>query len=156
VPGEQRRLAHPPGDRYREAEEKAAAEAAPREDPSASVARGMAIALVVALLGALAIIVLGAIATVTTGLMVVAGGLGFGVGQALRVGAREKLAPGRRVGLAVGLTLIAIALAQLGIWQYARAEGGVLPLIDYLAEVFGPLVIAEFAVGAVVAWLAAR
>ena len=116
----------------------------------------MAIALVVALLGALAIIVLGAIATVTTGLIVVAGGLGFGVGQALRVGAREKLAPGRRIGLAVGLTLIAIALAQLGIWQYARAEGGVLPLIDYLAEVFGPLVIAEFAVGAVVAWLAAR
>jgi len=116
----------------------------------------MAIALVVALLGALAIIVLGAIATVTTGLIVVAGGLGFGVGLALRVGAREKLAPGRRIGLAVGLTLIAIALAQVGIWQYARAEGGVLPLIDYLAEVFGPLVIAEFAVGAVVAWLAAR
>jgi len=156
APGEQRRLVRPPGDRYREAEDRAAAAAAPKDDPSASVARGVAIALVVGLLGALAIIVLGAVATVTTGLIVVAGAIGFGVGLALQLGARDNLSRGRRVGVAVGLTIAAIALAQAGIWQYARSEGGVLPFLDYLAEVFGPLVIAEFFVGALVAWVAAR
>lgn len=153
-PGEQRRLSRPPGDRYLAAE--AAAEAPPRDDPSASVVRGVAVGLVVALLGALAIIVLGAVLTVTTGLIVVAGALGFGVGIGLRAGAGTKLSSGRRMAIAVGLTVAAVALAQVGIWQYAQSEGGVLPLIDYLAEVFGPLVIVEFAVGALVAWVAAR
>ena len=156
MPGEQRRLTRPPGDRYRAAEERAGRRGRSEGRPVGVGVRGVAIALVVALLGALAIIVLGAIATVTTGLIVVAGAIGFGVALALQVGAREHLSRGRRVGLAVGLTVAAIALAQVGIWQYARAEGGVLPLIDYLAEVFGPLVIAEFVVGAVVAWVAAR
>ncbi len=54
------------------------------------------------------------------------------------------------------LTVASVALGQVGIWQYALTEGGVLPLVDYLGEVFGPLVIVEFVVGAVVAWLAAR
>ena len=120
------------------------------------MARGLAVALVVAFLGALAIIVLGAVATITSGLIVVAGAIGFGVAVALQVGAGSHLSRGRRVGLAVGLTVAAIALAQLGIWQYARAEGGVLPLVDYLGEVFGPLVIVEFVIGGVVAWVAAR
>jgi hypothetical protein len=156
TPGEQRRLAHPPSDRYRAAEAKAAAAAAPRDDPAASVARGLVLALVVALLGALAIIVLGAIATVTTGLIIVAGAVGFGVGVALRFGAGGRFARGRRVAISVALTVAAIALGQVGIWQYAQAEGGVLTLVDYLAQVFGPLVVVEFVVGAVVAWLAAR
>lgn len=156
TPGEQRRLARPPSDRYRDAEAKAAEDEAARAESSASLARGLAIALIVALVGALALVLLGAIATVTTGLIVVAGAIGFGVAVALQLGAGTQLSRGRRIVLAVGLTLGAIALGQLGIWQYGRAEGGVLPLIDYLAEVFGPLVVVEFVVGAVVAWLAAR
>jgi hypothetical protein len=156
TPGEQRRLDRPPGDRYLAAEAQAAADTAPREDPSASVVRGLALALVVALIGAVAIVFLGAIATITTGLILAAGAIGFGVGLALQVGAGVRLSPGRRIGLAIGLTVISIALGQLGIWQYARAEGGVLPLFDYLGEVFGPLVVVEFVAGAVVAWVAAR
>jgi hypothetical protein len=35
-------------------------------------------------------------------------------------------------------------------------EGGVLSLVDYLGEVFGPVVIIQFVVGAVVAWVVAR
>jgi hypothetical protein len=153
MPGEQRRLARPPSDRYREAEEAAAA---PGRDSSASVARGVSLALVMTLVGALAIVVLGGVATITTGLIVVAGAIGFGVGVALALGAGDRISRGRRVALAFGLTLASVALGQLGVWQYARAEGGVLPLIDYLAEVFGPLVVVEFIVGALVAWLAAR
>jgi formate/nitrite transporter FocA (FNT family) len=156
MPGEQRRLARPPSERYREAEAKAAADAAERADSSASLARGLALAVIVSLVGALALVMLGAIATVTTGLIVVAGAIGFGVALALQLGARGHLPSGHRVLLAVALTLGAIGLGQLGIWQYARAEGGVLPVIDYLAEVFGPLVIVEFVVGGVVAWAVAR
>jgi hypothetical protein len=78
------------------------------------------------------------------------------VALALQLGARGHLPSGHRVLLAVALTLGSIGLGQLGIWQYARAEGGVLPVIDYLAEVFGPLVIVEFVVGGVVAWAVAR
>jgi hypothetical protein len=56
----------------------------------------------------------------------------------------------------VVLTVASVALGQIGIWRYALAEGGVLPLVDYLDEVFGPLVIVELVVGTVVAWVVAR
>ena len=92
----------------------------------------------------------------TTGLVVVAGATGLFVAYALQVGAAEHLTSRRRIGIAIILTVVAIALGQLGIWQYARSEGGVLPLADYLGEVFGLLVPLEFAAGIVAAWLVAR
>jgi len=156
TPGEQRRLAHPPSDRYRAAEARAATADTPRADPSASLVRGLAIAIAVGLVGAVALVLVGGLASVTTGLLVVAGAIGFCVALALQIGAGVRLATRRRIGLAIVLTVASIALGQLGIWQYARSEGGVLPLIDFLGEVYGPLVPAEFAVGALVAWVAAR
>src|SRR6478736_2482638 len=139
VPGEQRRLAHPPSDRYLPAEAVGGDGDPAGKDQSASVARGVAIAIALALVGAATIVVLGGVATVTTGLIVVAGAIGFAIAVALQVGARGHLSPGPRIGLAVGLTVASVALGQIGIWRYALAEGGVLPLVDYLGEVFGPL-----------------
>jgi len=153
APGEQRRLAHPPSDRFRV---ESSAEVVPGPDPSASVARGAVVAITVAFVGAGTLVVLGAVATITTGLIVVAGAIGFAVAVALQLGAGGHLSRGQRIVLAVALTLASVALGQLGIWRYALTEGGVLPLIDYMGEVFGPLVVVEFVVGAVVAWLAAR
>lgn len=155
APGEQRRLAHPPSDRYRTADAGTEGDAV-GPDPSASIARGVAIATALALVGAAAIVVLGGVATITIGLIVVAGVIGFAVAVALQLGAGGTLSRGRRIGLAVGLTVASIALGQVGLWQYALIEGGVLSLVDYLGEVYGPLVIVEFVVGAVVAWVAAR
>lgn len=156
TPGE-RRLAHPPSDRYREAEaRRARTAAAATPDPAASVARGVAIAVVVAIVGAAAIVVLGGVVTFTAGLVVVAGAIGWGIAAGLRFGAGDHLRPTRRVGAAVVLALGAVALGLLGLWQYARIEGGVLSPLDYLAEVFGLLVPLQLAVAAVVAWLAAR
>ena len=155
-PGE-RRLARPPSDRYREAEAAAtAAEADASVDPAASVARGVALAAAVAISGAAAIVFLGGVLAFTEVLLVVAGFTGGGIGIALRWGAGTHLAGRRRVGIAVALALGAVALGQLGLWQYGRTEGGVLGPLDYLGQVYGPLVLVEFAAAGVLAWLAAR
>ena len=133
-----------------------AAAAADTADPAASLARGVAVATVVVILGAVAIVLLGGVLTITTGLLVVAGATGWGIAAALRIGAGERLSSQRRVALAVALGVGAVALGQLGLWQYARTEGGVLPPLEYLGEVFGLLVPLEFAAAVVVAWLVAR
>lgn len=130
--------------------------AATAPDASASLARGFAIAIVVAMVGALAIVLLGGVLTFTSGLVVVAAATAWGVGAGLRFGAGEHLAGGRRVVIAIVIAVAAVVLGQLGLWQYARAEGGVLPLLDYLAEVFGLLVPLQVAVAVIVAWVAAR
>ena len=155
-PGE-RRLARPPSDRYREAEAAtAAAEAEAAVDPDASVARGVALAVAVAISGAAAIVFLGGVLAFTEVLLVVAGFTGGSVGIALRWGAGDQLAGRGRVVIALVLALAAVALGQLGLWQYARSEGGVLGPLDYLGQVYGPLVLVEFAAAAILAWLAAR
>ena len=153
-PGE-RRLAHPPSDRYRAAELlRVAGEDV--GDPAASVARGVAVAAVLAILGAVAVVIVGGVLTLTDGLLVVAGFTGGAVGIAVRWGAGETLSHRRRVIVALALAIGAVALGQLGLWQLARTEGGVLALLDYLGQVFGPLVLLELVAAGVLAWLAAR
>jgi hypothetical protein len=151
TPGE-RRLAHPPSDRYRLAE----AQAAPIPDPAASRTRGIALGAVAGLSGAAAITVLGGILAVSAGLVVVAAATAWAVALGLRVGAGGRLTRGGRVRLALTQTLAAIALGQAGLWLYGRWEGGVLAPIDYLWEVFGLLVPLEFGAAAAVAWITAR
>ena len=51
---------------------------------------------------------------------------------------------------------MSVALGQAGLWQYARTEGGVLAPLDYLAEVYGPLVPLQLVAAAVAAWVGAR
>ena len=63
---------------------------------------------------------------------------------------------GSRVRIALALTLGAIALGQVGLWAFARSEGGVLGPLDYLWEVFGALVPLQILAAAVVAWITAR
>jgi hypothetical protein len=134
----------------------AAADAVAAVDPAASVARGVALAAAVGVFGAAAIVFLGGVLALTEFLLVVAGFTGGGVGIALRWGAGDKLARRRRVVIALVVALGAVALGQLGLWQYGRTEGGVLGPLDYLGQVYGPLVLVEFAVAGVLAWLAAR
>ena len=66
------------------------------------------------------------------------------------------MAPSARRALVVGLAAAAVLLGQLGLWLFARSEGGVLGPVDYLAETFGLLVPLQFLVGVAAAWLAAR
>ncbi len=152
TPGE-RRLARPPSDRYRLVETPATDE---RPDPGASVARGVAIAVAAAGVGAVAIVILGGVLTVTAGLVVVAAAIGWCVGAGLRFGAGPHLLPRRRVAIAIVLAIASVALGQAGLWQYGQNEGGVLAPLDYLAEVYGPLVPLQLVAAAFAAWLGAR
>ena len=143
-PGERRRLDHPPSDRYQTAGTATATEPEPADDAADAVpsqqerlARGAAVALV----GAIAITILGGPLSITAGLVGAAAVIGWIVGLVMR--------PGKVP--AVALAVASVALGLVGIWLFAGIEGGALGLIDYLAQVQGPLVPIEIGIAGVLA-----
>ena len=150
-PGESR-AARPPSERDRFAE----ADVAPTPDPATSRGRGIFLGALAGLAGAAAITILGGALAVTAGLLVIGAATGWAVAISLRVGSGGHLMRGSRVRIALALTLGAIALGQVGLWAFARSEGGVLGPLDYLWEVFGALVPLQILAAAVVAWITAR
>lgn len=140
-PGE-RRLSHPPSDRY------VKVATGPTPDSAVAVAPGRRAAAggIAALAGAAAITVLGGVLTVTAGLVVAAAATGWVIGAIL---------PGR-IRAAIALALAAVALGQLGLWAYALSQGGVLGPLDLLWQVYGGLVLLEFLAAAILAWIGAR
>jgi hypothetical protein len=152
--GGERRLARPPSERF-------AREAEPPTEPSepadrASAARGVAFGATVAVLGAVIIVLLGGPMAISAGLLVAAVVLGYGVGLATVVGAADTLSGRARPWIAASLAGAGTLLGQLGLWLFARAVGGVLLPVDYLAQTFGPLVPLEILLAAGVAWWRAR
>ena len=148
---EPRRLERPPGERYA-ARETGGDEAPARKSPI----RGIVLASVVGTIGSAASIALFALASISAGLLVVAALTGLFVAEALRAGGGATIPARLRRTLAVATALESVAVAQLGIWLYARAQGGALGLIDYLGQTFGPIVLLEFGLAALVAWWSAR
>jgi hypothetical protein len=148
-PGE-RRLARPPSERY--APEPAAAE----PPPGGSVVRAAAWGDLAGLAGAVAIVVLAGVLAIGAGLLAVAVAIGRFVGLAVRAGGGEQVPPRISVAMAIVVAVVSVGLGQLGTWLYARSEGGVLELADYLGQTFGWLVPAQFALAVLVAWWSAR
>jgi hypothetical protein len=144
-PGE-RRLHRPPSARF-----DAPDEAIPA-GPFGSLGRAVAYGSLAALGGALLTVLLGGVVALSAGLLVVAAAAGNVVGWVTRIGAGTSLEPRRRVVIAVILALAGVALGQLGLWWYAGTEGGVLPLVEYLATTFGILVPVQAALAAGFAW----
>ena len=154
-----RRLDRPPSDRY-------GAAAAPQPSPAAardggeggalSAARGVAFGTIAAIAGAALIVLLGGAMAVSAGLLVAAAAIGYAVGLAVVGGSGETLSRPARPWTAAALAGVGTALGQIGLWLYARSEGGVLPLTDYLGETFGVLVPLELLLAAGVAWWRAR
>jgi hypothetical protein len=110
----------------------------------------------VALLGALAITIAGGALTLTAGLIAVAGIVGWAVAGAVGTAGGAALTPDRRVTIAVVLALAGALAGQLGLWLYARYQGGALDPVALLVEVYGPLVPLELAAAGIVAWWTAR
>lgn len=155
--GPGRRLERPPADRFTTPAGTAPAGTAPGEPAAAgSPGRGLASAAAAAAVGAAALIVLAGVFAVSAGLVVVAAVLGRFVALALRAGSRGTIAGRARVGSAVALSVAAVVVAQLGIWLYARSEGGALGLADYLGQTFGWLVPLQVIVAAATTWWSGR
>ena len=133
------RLERPPGERY---DQPAQAGDTTADRPF----RGLAWAAAVALVGAAVVVALGGPLAISVGLVVVA----FVIGRLVGLALRGRPAP------AVTIALLGILLGQVGIWLFARSEGGVLGLADYLGQAFGWLVVAQLVVGAAVAWWTSR
>jgi hypothetical protein len=147
-PPRDRRLDRAPSERH----------LAEAEIAAGSPARAIAFGLLVAIGGAVAIAALGGGLAISAGLLVVAALIGWLIAAAITAGGTgtSTLRRSNRVVAAVALAVLSVALGQLGLWLYARVEGGVLPLGPYLGETFGVLVPLEVAVAALVAWRSAR
>jgi hypothetical protein len=143
-PGERRRLDRPPSARFAESpatDADAATERAPEPTLASRVARGS----VIALAGAAFVAVLGGPLSVTAGLVAVAAVIGWLVGANVRSS-----------GPAVVLAVASVAVGLVGVWLFAQSEGGVLGLVEYLADVHGPLALIDVAATALVAAGSAR
>lgn len=129
---------------------------APATSTTGSIPRAIALATVAGIAGAAATVVLGGMLAITAGLLVVAAATGYAVAAAVRMGAGTSLTRTARRWTALALAVDAVILGQLGLWLYARIEGGVLSLPDYLGQTFGFLVPLQFAAAMLVAWWTAR
>lgn len=146
APGE-RRLARPPSDRYRTSVPDRERDSAP--PPGGARASSLGLGTLAALAGAATTVVLGGVMAVSGGLLIVAVVTGYAIGSS--VAGRS-----RAMWLAVTLAVAGILLGQVGLWLFARVEGGVLTLPDYLAQTFGILVPAQVFLAAAAAWWTAR
>ena len=164
VAGE-RRLPRAPSERYGRAGRRRHRAEPPSGPPAArrltrrpghAPARGVAFGAIAALVGAALIVVFGGALAVSAGLLVVASGVGYAVGLATVIGAGDTLSARARPWIAAALAALGVVLGQIGLWLFARAEGGVLTPIDYLGQTFGPLVPVEVLLAAAVAWWRAR
>ena len=154
--GGERRLARPPSDRYRNAAEAVPAGTEDQAGAGGSFGRAVAFGALTGLVLAAAITILGGVLLITAGLIAVAGLGGWAIAIAVRAGGLDALAPPERRALSVGLAAAAVLAGQLGLWLFARYEGGVLGPVDYLAETFEFLVPLQFLFAIAAAWLAAR
>ncbi len=147
-PGE-RRLDRPPSERYRTPPE-------PESVVAGSTARAVMAGLAAGAGWVVATIVLGGVLALSAGLLVIAAGAGRLIGLAIGWGAGLAVAPGPRLGLMVGVVVVAFVLGQLGLWAYARLEGGVLAPIDYLGATFGLIAPLQLILAGAVGWWTAR
>jgi hypothetical protein len=150
-----RRLERAPGERYVDVDAADAPDSAGGGRPTAPP-RGIALAAGAAAVGAAATVVLAGVFAVSLGLLVVAFATGWLVANALIAGSAATIAASRRRWAAVAIAVVGIVLGQLGVWLYARAEGGALGVLDYLWQTFGWIIPAQLAAAAGAAWWTSR
>lgn len=151
-------LERPPAERYARSldEDGRAPDGSDTEPPRSALAGPLIRALAAGAAGAGALVVIGAVFASTVGLLFISGAVGATVGLVLaRVAVTPNVARAvsRRTvtWLALAVTLVAIAVAFVATWLYARSEGGTLGLLEYLFTTFGPFVPGQLVIGSVAA-----
>ncbi len=147
LPAARRRLERPPSDRFAIRE--------PETARTGSTVRAIVGAAVASLAGAAILAILASPLALSEPLVLVALLTGLVAGRGARWGGGRVVSTRRRRVIATSIVLAAIAGVQVAVWQLAIAEGGVLPLGDYLVEVFGPVAPLEIVAGGVAAWATA-
>ena len=126
------------------------------ESPRAgSVLRLFVAAFLAAVIGGALLIVLASPLAISEPLVIVAGLGGIATGLAARWGAGSVVSRSRSRRIAAAIAAVTVVIVQVAIWQLAIAQGGVLPLVDYLAETFGLAAPLELATAVVGAWATA-
>ncbi len=120
------------------------------------MARALMAGLVAGAAWVVATVLFGGVLALSAGILVIAAGAGRLISLAIGWGAGRTVARRRRIGLMVGMVVLAFILGQFGLWAYARLEGGVLAPIDYLGETFGVVVPLQLVAALVVGWWTAR
>ena len=154
-----RRLAEAPSARYAQDGHRGGEPGAGRRASSRPVVQ----AIVISAVGAGLLFLLGGLLSTTVGLLFIAAAMGAGVGLTLagravaepsNGAAGQALTPRAAVRrAAILLASGAVVLAAIATWLFARSEGGVLGIVDYLWSTFGLLVPAEVALAAIgAAW----
>lgn len=147
-PGGSARLDRPPGERYGGGRPPPLE---PERGGDRGTARALAIASVVGLAGSAVIVALGGVLALSAGLVVVAGAIGWLIGGTLAGGTL-----GPRRAIAIALAVESVLVGQVGLWLFAIGEGGALGLVDYLAQTWGAVVVAEVAAAGIAASWSAR
>lgn len=124
--------------------------------PAGSTGRAIGYGLASGAFVALVLAGAAAFASFTAGLIVIAYFMGRIVGTLVKLGAGTVVSSTARQSIAMLVSIFWVGVAQVLIWVVAGAEGGVLPLFEYLYETFGPLVPLEFLIATFAAWWSAR
>ncbi len=146
------RLVRPPSDRY------GAPPITPDTDPppNGSVVRAVTWSIPAAIVALAIHVGLAGPLAFSSSLVIVAIFAGRVIGLSARAGGGTMVTSNQSVAVALVVTGGWLAGAQVATWLYALNEGGVLPLFDYLAQTFGPIVpLAGLAAG-LAAWWSAR
>ena len=149
-PRSTRRLERPPADRFRDQVEEESP--APQGSPGRAVGAAVAGAVATAALTVL----LGGVLAVSAGLLVLWASGGYAIGLVTRLQSGTALSARRRRGIALTAAVLGVLLGQVGLWWFASTEGGVLPVVEYLAQTFGLLVPLQVVLAAAGAWWGSR
>jgi hypothetical protein len=154
-PAARRQLDRAPSDRFARLRRGSDLAGIPAE--GGSPIRAILMGVLGASIGTIIFLVLAVVFSFSAGLIVVAIFTGRFAGLFVRAGAAGTLSSPARVALSVVIFLIAQTVAIVVTWMAAGLEGGVLPLGDYLGQVYGtPLISLEFMLGTLMAWWSAR
>lgn len=107
--------------------------------------------------GAIALVVVGGVFASTFGLLLISGVSGAAIGLVLARAAvpDDAARPTARravLWIALALALGAVIVGDVGLWLFARQEGGTLEPLDYLWTTFGPFVPGDAVAATLAAW----